>query len=96
MGIDAGETPRAHAHHVTDSLVEVDLVTELEAFRPLTRTKRQTMPRRRSPNSLESALYEYHLYHPLKLALPNWLRPEGGRPFRVDRVLARPQKERDP
>ena len=33
MGIDAGETPRAQAHHVTDSLVEVDLVTELEALR---------------------------------------------------------------
>jgi len=33
MGIDPGETPRAQAHHVTDSLVEVDLVTELEALR---------------------------------------------------------------
>jgi quercetin dioxygenase-like cupin family protein len=33
MGTDAGETARAQAHHVTDSLVEVDLVTELEALR---------------------------------------------------------------
>ena len=33
MGIDPGETPRAQAHHVTDSLVEIDLVTELEALR---------------------------------------------------------------
>ena len=33
MGTDAGETPRAQAHHVTDSLVEVDVVTELEALR---------------------------------------------------------------
>jgi quercetin dioxygenase-like cupin family protein len=33
MGMDASETPRAQAHHVTDSLVEVDLATELEALR---------------------------------------------------------------
>ncbi|MFI5287760.1 MAG: hypothetical protein ACHQ4F_15800 [Candidatus Dormibacteria bacterium] len=33
MGADASETPRAQAHHVADSLVEVDLATELEALR---------------------------------------------------------------
>ena len=33
MGTDAGETSRAQAHHVTDSLVEVDLATELGALR---------------------------------------------------------------
>ena len=33
MGTDASETPRAQAHHVTDSLIEVDLATELEALR---------------------------------------------------------------
>jgi quercetin dioxygenase-like cupin family protein len=33
MGTDAAETPRAQAHHVADLLVEVDLVTELEALR---------------------------------------------------------------
>lgn len=33
METDASETPREHAHHVTDSLVEVDLATELKALR---------------------------------------------------------------
>ncbi|MGA7986936.1 MAG: cupin domain-containing protein [Candidatus Dormiibacterota bacterium] len=33
MEMDAGETPRAHAHHVADSLVEVDLAAELTALR---------------------------------------------------------------
>jgi quercetin dioxygenase-like cupin family protein len=33
MGADANETPRAQAHHVTDSLVEVDLATELDSLR---------------------------------------------------------------
>ena len=33
MTTDPSETPRAQAHHVTDSLVEVDLATELEALR---------------------------------------------------------------
>jgi hypothetical protein len=33
MGTDAGETPRARAHHVTDPLIEVDLAIELEAVR---------------------------------------------------------------
>jgi quercetin dioxygenase-like cupin family protein len=33
METDAGETPRAHAHHVTDSLVEIDLAAELTALR---------------------------------------------------------------
>lgn len=33
MEIDASETPRAQAHHVTDSLVEVDLAAELRALR---------------------------------------------------------------
>ncbi|MEA2670285.1 MAG: hypothetical protein QOG45_505 [Chloroflexota bacterium] len=33
MGADAGETPRAGAHHVTDPLIEVDLATELKALR---------------------------------------------------------------
>src|ERR1019366_9745601 len=33
MGTDASEMPRAQAHHVADSLVEVDLATELEALR---------------------------------------------------------------
>lgn len=33
MGTDANELPRAQAHHVTDSLVEVDLVTELAGLR---------------------------------------------------------------
>src|ERR1035441_5563226 len=33
MGMETTETPRAQAHHVTDSLLEVDLATELEALR---------------------------------------------------------------
>jgi quercetin dioxygenase-like cupin family protein len=33
METDAGETPRAQAHHVADSLVEVDLAAELTALR---------------------------------------------------------------
>jgi hypothetical protein len=33
METDAGETPRAQAHHVADSLVEVDLAAELKALR---------------------------------------------------------------
>ncbi len=33
MGTDAGETPRARAHHVTDPLIEVDLAIQLEAVR---------------------------------------------------------------
>src|SRR5579872_6955605 len=33
METDATETPRAQAHHVADSLIEVDLATELEALR---------------------------------------------------------------
>jgi quercetin dioxygenase-like cupin family protein len=33
MGTDAGETPRAQAHHVADLLVEVDLTKELDALR---------------------------------------------------------------
>jgi len=33
MEMDASETPRAQAHHVADSLVEVDLVAELQALR---------------------------------------------------------------
>jgi quercetin dioxygenase-like cupin family protein len=33
MEPNTSETPRAQAHHVTDSLVEVDLTTELEALR---------------------------------------------------------------
>lgn len=33
MATDAGETPRARAHHVTDPLIEVDLALELEAVR---------------------------------------------------------------
>jgi hypothetical protein len=37
MGTDASETPRAQAHHVADSLVEVDLATELEALRAVER-----------------------------------------------------------
>ena len=37
MTTDPSETPRAQAHHVTDSLVEVDLATELEALRTSTR-----------------------------------------------------------
>jgi quercetin dioxygenase-like cupin family protein len=32
MATDAGETPRAQAHHVADSLVVVDLAAELEAL----------------------------------------------------------------
>jgi quercetin dioxygenase-like cupin family protein len=33
MEMDAGEAPRARAHHVTDPLIEVDLATELEELR---------------------------------------------------------------
>jgi quercetin dioxygenase-like cupin family protein len=33
MGMDPGETPRAQAHHVSDSMVVVDLATELQAVR---------------------------------------------------------------
>jgi quercetin dioxygenase-like cupin family protein len=33
VGTDSSETPRAQAHHVADSLVEVDLATELAALR---------------------------------------------------------------
>lgn len=33
MERNASETPRAHAHHVTDSLIEVDLSRELAALR---------------------------------------------------------------
>jgi quercetin dioxygenase-like cupin family protein len=33
MGTDAGEAPRARAHHVTDPSVEVDMAIELEALR---------------------------------------------------------------
>lgn len=33
MADDTTETPRARAHHVTDSLIEVDLSRELEALR---------------------------------------------------------------
>jgi len=33
MGTDPNETPRAQAHHVADSLIEVDVATELEALR---------------------------------------------------------------
>jgi quercetin dioxygenase-like cupin family protein len=33
METGGSETPRAQAHHVADSLVEVDLVAELEALR---------------------------------------------------------------
>lgn len=33
MEMDAGEAPRARAHHVTDPLIEVDMATELEALR---------------------------------------------------------------